>query len=467
MPAGTAPPAVWPFAVWPSVARGRRRRLTAAAGTRKAPMRCASGPSAVRCQSVVLNRRYCALEGTRTPNLLIRSQMLYPLSYERMAAEAAVEDSTTGAARSANRAGVDAAVGVSPGSTGGQTRGELLAEHLGQEHLERLPRAAVGPGLVLRAVVGCVRLRHREGVHRPGVRHDLPVEVRDGAHLVLPRLDRVVGHHRVDGTGQHEQLRPDRRRVGRVVRDQPAVEGHRTDQVGAGAGQFQCRGAAEAVAHDDDPGVVDVGVGAEPVESRLHPGTHERQVLVVRAGDLAGGVVARSDALAVDVGTERHVAQAREHRHAGLDVLVHAVPVVDDEHTGAGTRHGGVLGEDPEERGALVVVTDGLDTDVGSGGLGDGLQDVVDRGHVPDATPAAPAAAGDDGPAAPQVLSSRCCPSRRAPRTRRRSRPGRPCRPSTRSGTARRPSSPARRCPRGRRAWRRPRAPRRGPRRRR
>ena len=25
-----------------------------------------------------------ALEGTRTPNLLIRSQMLYPLSYERM-----------------------------------------------------------------------------------------------------------------------------------------------------------------------------------------------------------------------------------------------------------------------------------------------------------------------------------------------------------------------------------------------
>ena len=24
-----------------------------------------------------------ALEGTRTPNLLIRSQMLYPLSYER------------------------------------------------------------------------------------------------------------------------------------------------------------------------------------------------------------------------------------------------------------------------------------------------------------------------------------------------------------------------------------------------
>ena len=27
----------------------------------------------------------CALGGIRTPNLLIRSQMLYPLSYERMA----------------------------------------------------------------------------------------------------------------------------------------------------------------------------------------------------------------------------------------------------------------------------------------------------------------------------------------------------------------------------------------------
>ena len=26
----------------------------------------------------------CALEGTRTPNLLIRSQMLYPLSYKRL-----------------------------------------------------------------------------------------------------------------------------------------------------------------------------------------------------------------------------------------------------------------------------------------------------------------------------------------------------------------------------------------------
>ena len=35
-----------------------------------------SGPEGTRWSSR-------ALEGTRTPNLLIRSQMLYPLSYER------------------------------------------------------------------------------------------------------------------------------------------------------------------------------------------------------------------------------------------------------------------------------------------------------------------------------------------------------------------------------------------------
>jgi hypothetical protein len=37
------------------------------------------------CRSVVFSLvRYGAPEGTRTPNLLIRSQMLYPLSYGRM-----------------------------------------------------------------------------------------------------------------------------------------------------------------------------------------------------------------------------------------------------------------------------------------------------------------------------------------------------------------------------------------------
>ena len=32
----------------------------------------------------IIERYSGALEGTRTPNLLIRSQMLYPLSYERL-----------------------------------------------------------------------------------------------------------------------------------------------------------------------------------------------------------------------------------------------------------------------------------------------------------------------------------------------------------------------------------------------
>ena len=46
--------------------------------------------SAVAALSVMRDRSHdrnwplsCALGGTRTPNLLIRSQMLYPLSYER------------------------------------------------------------------------------------------------------------------------------------------------------------------------------------------------------------------------------------------------------------------------------------------------------------------------------------------------------------------------------------------------
>jgi hypothetical protein len=36
-----------------------------------------------RSRAVYLGFRVCALGGIRTPNLLIRSQMLYPLSYER------------------------------------------------------------------------------------------------------------------------------------------------------------------------------------------------------------------------------------------------------------------------------------------------------------------------------------------------------------------------------------------------
>ena len=35
----------------------------------------------------ISDQTICALEGIRTPNLLIRSQMLYPLSYERVRIE--------------------------------------------------------------------------------------------------------------------------------------------------------------------------------------------------------------------------------------------------------------------------------------------------------------------------------------------------------------------------------------------
>jgi hypothetical protein len=39
----------------------------------------------VPCPELAFDLGLGALGGTRTPNLLIRSQMLYPLSYERWA----------------------------------------------------------------------------------------------------------------------------------------------------------------------------------------------------------------------------------------------------------------------------------------------------------------------------------------------------------------------------------------------
>ena len=47
----------------------------------------APGPSGVVCNDkpligIMQGKRCGALAGTRTPNLLIRSQMLYPLSYQ-------------------------------------------------------------------------------------------------------------------------------------------------------------------------------------------------------------------------------------------------------------------------------------------------------------------------------------------------------------------------------------------------
>jgi hypothetical protein len=44
----------------------------------------AAGPSNEKTCGVLPQVRPGALGGTRTPNLLIRSQMLYPLSYERI-----------------------------------------------------------------------------------------------------------------------------------------------------------------------------------------------------------------------------------------------------------------------------------------------------------------------------------------------------------------------------------------------
>src|SRR5450830_792035 len=59
---------------------------------RLTPGRQAKGP--LRAFALVRGPFYCAPEGTRTPNLLIRSQMLYPLSYGRRSLQ--TEDEDTG-----------------------------------------------------------------------------------------------------------------------------------------------------------------------------------------------------------------------------------------------------------------------------------------------------------------------------------------------------------------------------------
>ncbi len=59
-----------------------------------------------------------ALEGTRTPNLLIRSQMLYPLSYER------------------NALSLRGAI-APPTSTSVQLTGHQLAVHHGRQLFDR------------------------------------------------------------------------------------------------------------------------------------------------------------------------------------------------------------------------------------------------------------------------------------------------------------------------------------------
>ena len=65
--------------------RSVTRQLPGCGGTSKAPVAFprAGAPSSVSTQSAWSPWQPSAPEGIRTPNLLIRSQMLYPLSYGR------------------------------------------------------------------------------------------------------------------------------------------------------------------------------------------------------------------------------------------------------------------------------------------------------------------------------------------------------------------------------------------------
>ena len=65
--------------------RGSRRRCEGAYGRDGRSWRDFGSPGRTTCRSHALRAEpmICALGGIRTPNLLIRSQMLYPLSYER------------------------------------------------------------------------------------------------------------------------------------------------------------------------------------------------------------------------------------------------------------------------------------------------------------------------------------------------------------------------------------------------
>ena len=56
-----------------------------APGRKRPPTALSLVRGLLRSATAVLRR--CAPEGIRTPNLLIRSQMLYPLSYGRLAAK--------------------------------------------------------------------------------------------------------------------------------------------------------------------------------------------------------------------------------------------------------------------------------------------------------------------------------------------------------------------------------------------
>src|SRR4051794_33453625 len=64
-----------------------RRPFDAGEETRTEPVVLFLAAQKPRSRECDLSFCGCALGGIRTPNLLIRSQMLYPLSYERWASE--------------------------------------------------------------------------------------------------------------------------------------------------------------------------------------------------------------------------------------------------------------------------------------------------------------------------------------------------------------------------------------------
>src|SRR5665648_169240 len=138
---------------------GRRRTRPAALGA-AAPVRIVdllqrgserdTAPSSAEEDGAV---RHCAPEGIRTPNLLIRSQMLYPLSYGRRAHEGRPRGYMPPAGRpnpvrhrgaTTSPSGTDTKLG--PASPGGQGAGPR-AETVGFEPTERVTpfTALAGP----------------------------------------------------------------------------------------------------------------------------------------------------------------------------------------------------------------------------------------------------------------------------------------------------------------------------------
>ena len=131
--------------------------------------------------------------------------------------------------------------------------------------------------------------------------------------------------------------------VGRSRGVESAVEADDAQHLGAGAGEFDRGGAAEAVAGRGQLRGVGAAVAGQDVERRVGAGAEEGTVGLVFAGFLAGGRRLRADALAVDVGDEDVVAQASQLARGFLLVVADAGPLVDDEYAGSLVRHGVVI----------------------------------------------------------------------------------------------------------------------------